>query len=125
MPQKNDSSDGRPLRGVAAIPKSLLSWLNDCVGAHSSGCALTSRLQHKPLCADFLLGDYRMVALCVKMGSLSGLFVVDDSLNDHLRDANKHKRTFLYLNQYTVAVEPFGAPGGFVFGPFRGFDDKY
>ena len=70
MPQKNDSSDGRPLRGVAAIPKSLLSWLNDCVGAHSSGCALTSRLQHKPLCADFLLGDYRMVALCVKMGSL-------------------------------------------------------
>ena len=70
-----------------------------------------------------------MVALCVKMGSLSGLFVVDDSLNDHLRDANKHKRTFLYLNQYTVAVwDSTSVPsraGGFVVESFRGFDNKY
>ena len=50
-----------------------------------------------------------MVALCVKMGSLSGLFVVDDSLNDHLRDANKHKRTFRCLLALVASLlSPFG-----------------
>ena len=50
MPQKNDSSDGRPLRGVAAIPKSLLSWLNDCVGAHFRVCVDQSSPTQTALC---------------------------------------------------------------------------